>query len=58
MPVQYNYISTHSMGLADFTERQYLYSTSTALLQLWAVQTVQNLSACIVQLYFNTTYGP
>jgi len=47
-------------GRTDCTERQFLYSTFIALPQLWAVQAVQDLSACILQVYFytyNGTYG-
>jgi len=39
------------MGRTACTDPQCLYSTAITLLPLWAVQPVQNLSACTVQLY-------
>ena len=55
VPVQYSYTSTPSMGRATCTEPQCLYSTAIPLLPLWAVQPVNRLSACTVQLYL---YSP
>jgi hypothetical protein len=46
VPVQYSYTSTPTMGRTVCTEPQCLYSTAITLLPLWAVQPVQNLSAC------------
>jgi len=46
------------MGRRACTEPQCLYSTATLLLLLWAVGRVQNLSACIVQQYLYSPYGP
>ena len=43
------------MSRTACTEPQCLYSTAVPLLPLWAVQPVQNLSACTVQLYL---YSP
>jgi len=40
------------------TEPQLLYSTAITLLPLWAVRPVQSLSACTVQLYPYSPYGP
>jgi len=40
------------------TEPQCLYSTAIPLLPLWAVPPVQSLSACTVQLYLYSSYGP
>ena len=40
------------------TESQCLYSTTIPLLPLWAARPVQNLSACTVQLYLYSPYGP
>ena len=51
VPVQYSYTSTPSMGRATCTEPQCLYSTAIPLLPLWAVRSVQSISACRVQLY-------
>ena len=39
-------------------EPQCLYSTAIPLLHLWAVQPLQSLSACTVQLYLYSPYGP
>jgi len=49
-PVQYSYNSTPPMGSTASTEPQCLYSTAKIPLPLWAVQPVQSLSACTVQL--------
>ena len=46
------------MGRTACTDPQCLYSTAIPLLPLWAVQPVQTLSACTVQLYLYSTYGP
>ena len=58
VPVQYSYTSTPPMGRTASTEPHCLYSTAIPLLPLWAVQTLQSLSACTVQLHFYTPYGP
>ena len=58
MPVQYSYTSTPPMGRTACTDPQCLYSTAIPLLPLCAVQTVQTLSACTVQLYLYSPYGP
>ena len=46
------------MGCTACTQPQCLYSTTIPLLPLWAVRPVQNLSACTVQLYIYSPYGP
>jgi len=46
------------MGRTACTEPQCLYSTAIPLLSLWAVQPVQSLSACRVELYLYSPYGP
>jgi len=58
VPVQYSYTSTPPMGRTACTEPQCLYSSAIPLLPLWAVRPVQNLSACTVQLYLYSPYGP
>ena len=58
MPVQYSYTSTPPMDRTACTEPQWLYSTAIPLLPLWAVRSVQSLSACTVQLYLYSPYGP
>jgi len=58
VPVQYSYTSIPPMGRTDCTEPQFLYSTAILLLPLWAVRPVQSLSACTVQLYLHSPYGP
>ena len=35
-----------------------LYSTAIPLLPLWAIRPIQSLSACTVQLYLYSPYGP
>ena len=40
------------------TEPQCLYSTAITLLPLWAVRPVQSHSACTVELYLYSPYGP
>ena len=40
------------------TKPQFLYSTAIPLLPLLVVRPVQSLSACTVQLYLYSTYGP
>src|SRR5215813_9404891 len=40
------------------TEPQCLYSRAIPLLPLWAVRPVQSLSACTVELYLYSPYGP
>jgi len=46
------------MGRTACTEPQCLYSTAIPLLPLWAIQPVQTLSACTVQLYLYSSYEP
>ena len=46
------------MGRTACTEPQCLYSRDIPLLPLWAVRPVQSLSACTVELYLYSTYGP
>jgi len=58
VPVQYSYTSTPPIGRTACTEPQCLYSTAIPLLPLWAVRPVQSLSACTVQLYLYSPYGP
>jgi len=58
VPVQYSYTSTPSMGRTACTVPQCLYSTAIKLLPLWTVRPVQSLSACTVQLYLFSPYGP
>ena len=50
VPVQYSYTSTPPMGRMACTGPQCLYSTAITPLPLWAVRSVQSLSACTVQL--------
>ena len=57
-PVQYSYTSTPPMGHTACTEPQCLYSTAIPLLPLRAVRPVQSLSACTVELYLYSSYGP
>ena len=58
MPVQYSYTSTPPMDHTDCTQPQCLYSAAITLLPLRTVRPVQSLSACRVQLYLYTPYGP
>ena len=58
VPVQYTYTSTPPIGRTACTESQCLYSRAIPLLPLLAVRSVQTLSACTVQLYLYTPYGP
>ena len=58
VPVQYSYTSTPPMDRTACTEPQCLYSTAIPLLPLRAVQPVQSLSACTVELYLYSPYGP
>ena len=58
MPVQYSYNSTPPEGRTVCTEPQCLYSRTIPLLPLWAVRSVQSLSACTVELYLYYPYGP
>ena len=46
------------MGRTACTELQCLYSTAIPLLPLCAVRPVESLSACTVQLYLYSPYGP
>ena len=45
------------MGRTACTEPQCLYSTAIPLLPLWAVRSVQSLSACTVEVYLYSPYG-
>ena len=58
MPVHYSYTSTPPMGRMACTDHQCLYSIVIPLLPLWAVWPIQSLSACTVQLYLYSPYGP
>ena len=58
VPVQYFDTSTPPMGRTACTEPQCLYSTAIPLLPLLAALIVQSLSACTVQLYLYSPYGP
>ena len=58
VPVQYSYTSTPPMDRTACTEPQCLYSTAKPLLPQWNVRPVQSLSACTVQLYLYSPYGP
>ena len=58
VPVQYSYTSTPPMDRTACTEPQFLHSRAISLLPLWAVRPVQSLSACTVQLYLYSPYGP
>ena len=42
------------MGRTACTKPQCLYNRAVLLLRLWAVQPVQSLSACTVQIYFSS----
>ena len=53
-----SYTSTPLMGRTACTEPQCLYSRAIPLLPLWAVLPVQSLSACTVELYLYSPYGP
>jgi len=46
------------MGRTACTEPQCLYSRAIPLLPLWAVLPVQSHSACTVELYLYSPYGP
>jgi hypothetical protein len=46
------------MGRTDCIEPQCLYSRATNILTPWAVQAVQSLSDCTVELYLYSTYAP
>ena len=58
MPVQYSYTSNPPTGRTACTGPQCLYSRAITLIPLRAVRPVQNLSACTVQLYLYSPYGP
>ena len=58
VPENYSYTSNSPMVRTDSTNHQCLYNTAINLLLLWTVQTVHNLSACTVQLYLYSPYGP
>jgi len=57
-PVQYSYTATPPIGRKACAEPQCLYSTAIPLLPLWTVRPLQSLSACTVQLYLYSPYGP
>jgi hypothetical protein len=46
------------MGRTDCTEPQCLYSRAKSVLPLWTIRPVQSLSACTVELYLYSPYGP
>jgi len=46
------------MGRTVFTEPQCRYNRAIPLLPLWAVRPLQSLSACTVEVYFYSLYGP
>ena len=46
------------MGRTAYTEPQCLYSRAIPLLSIRTVRPVQSLSACTVQLYLYSPYGP
>ena len=58
MHVEYMYESTNAMGRTACTQRQCLYSTSITLLPLLAIENVETVSACRVDLNLHSTYGP
>jgi len=58
VPVQYSYTSTPPMDRTASTEPQCLYSRAISLLPLWTVRPLQSLSACTVELYLYSPYGP
>ena len=55
---EYSYNSNPPLGRTACTEPQCLYSIAIPLLPLWTVRPVQSLSACTVQLYLYSPYGP
>jgi hypothetical protein len=56
--VQQSYTSTLPMGRKACTEPQCPYSRAISLLPQRAVRPVQSLSACTVELYLYSPYGP
>jgi len=58
VPVQYSYNSTPPTGRTACRVAQCLYSTAIPLLPLWAVRSLDCFSACTVQLYLYSPYGP
>jgi len=48
VPVQYSYTSTPPVDYTACTEPQCLFNIAIPLLPLWAVRSVQSLSACTV----------
>jgi len=56
VPVQYSCNSTPLINRTASTEPQCLYSTAIPLLPLLAVQPLQSLSACTVELYLYSHY--
>ena len=55
---EFSYTSTPPMSRTACSEPQCLYSIAIPLLPLWAVQPVQSLSTCTVELYLYSPYGP
>jgi len=55
---EYSYTSTPPMGRTHCAEPQCLYSRAIPLLHLWAVRPVHSPSACTVELYLYSPYGP
>jgi hypothetical protein len=58
VPVQYSYTSAPPMGHTALTEPKCLYSRAIPIHSVWAIRPVQTLSACTVELYFKSPYGP
>jgi len=58
VPVQYGYNSTPTVGHMAFIQPQCLYNTAIPLLSLLAIWPVESVSACTVQLYLYSPYGP
>jgi len=58
VPVQYSYTAILLMGRTACTEAQCLYSRAIPLNPPRVVRPVQSLSACTVQLYLYSPYGP
>jgi len=55
---EYIYTSTPPMGSTACTDPQCLYSRAILLLLVWTARPLQSLSACTVELYLYTPYGP
>ena len=58
VPVQYTYTSNPPKGRTECRDPQCLHSTAKTLLPLQAARFVLTLSACTVQLYLYSPYGP